>query len=111
MEKPATRIELLNDLKPVYDERSLYRYLGYPQGEEPENQVREMLDGQKKLLPELLNPRGVYGCFPGRQCFDHDFPLYERDVFLCVVTIGEKLEARAAEYLVHMITHHTPLMS
>jgi len=92
------RINFFEDLTPVFDERSSYRYLGYPAGKSPDQRVVEVLQQEKELLPELLAPQGVYGLFPGEVCFDDDFPLYGREVFLCIVTIGDQLEKRAAEH-------------
>jgi|GEM_PF-1217978 len=98
METSPAKPRFLDGLTAVFDERSFRRYLGYPRGTTPDDRVQETLQKQKKLLPDLLKPRGIYACFSGQACFNQDFPLYERDVILCVVTIGGKLEARAAEY-------------
>jgi len=92
------KIDFFNKLTPVFDEKSLYRYLGYPSGKTPEPRVMETLHREQKRLPELLEPRGVYSLIPGEVCFDDDFPLHGRNVFLCVVTIGDRLEKRAAEH-------------
>jgi len=90
--------KLLSDLTPVVNEQVLWRYLGYPHGKTPENRVQKTLAEQKKVLPDLIKPLGVYGHSTGQTCFDQDHPLHDRDIVLCVVTIGGELETRAAEY-------------
>lgn len=98
MELSTPKFEILTDLTPVFDEKSLWRYLGYPRGATPDERIRQTVAQQQASLPELLSPRGVAGLFSGSACFDADFALYDREVILCVVTIGDKLESRAAEY-------------
>jgi hypothetical protein len=98
MKTTPPQIDFFDQLTPLFDERSLYRYLGYPAGKSPDPRVRDALRREKKLLPDLLKPRGVFGLFPGAECFDAGFPLYGRQVYLCVVTIGNNVEKRAAEY-------------
>lgn len=90
--------EFLDHVTPVVDERALVRYLGYPAGKAPHGRVAEVLDRQRKLLAGLVEPRAVYMNCSGQECFAFDFPLYDRDVVLCVVTIGSALEAKASEY-------------
>ena len=98
METTPHNIEILTDITPTFNEQVLLWYLGYPGGEKPDTRVAEALATQKKLLPDLLQPRGACGVFTGRVCFNPDFPLYDREIYLCVVTIGDKLEKRATEH-------------
>jgi hypothetical protein len=98
METTPHNIEILTDITPTFNEQALLRYLGYPKGEEPDARVVDALAAQNKLLPDLLRPRGACGIFTGSVCFKPDFPLYDREIYLCVVTIGDKLEKRAADY-------------
>jgi hypothetical protein len=86
------------ELTPVFEESMLIRYLGYPRGEQPDQRVARALAEQRKCAAKLLQPRGVYGLFSGEVCFAPGFPLYQREVYLCVVTIGDGLEKRAAEF-------------
>lgn len=96
MNPTPQKIGFLDDLLPSFDERTLLRYLGYPREGEPDARVTAVLAEQRKQLPGLLQPRGTWGIFPGTVCFAADFPLYEREIYLCVVTIGDKLEKQAA---------------
>ncbi len=98
MKPPPSEIGRFDDLAPVIHEEMLLHYLGYPDGELPDDRVTSMLDRQREIVPELIRPRGVYGRFAGDVCFDPGFPLYKKQVYLCVVTIGDRLERRAAEY-------------
>lgn len=91
-------IDVLSDLTPVIDEHALYRYLGYPEGKMPEGRVVDVLRKQEEHLPDLLEPCAVYAHVAGRACFDRGFVLHDREVALCVATIGGKLEAKAAGY-------------
>jgi hypothetical protein len=91
-------IDILEDLCPAIDDRMLLRYLGYPSGELPDPRVSDVLARQREIMPTLLQPRAVTGIFSGNVCFASDFPLYDREIFLSIVTIGDQVEKRAAHY-------------
>jgi len=91
-------IKIHEDIIPAIDDRTLLRYFGYPQVGTPDQRVLETLAEQRDMLPKMLQPRAIWGIFDGSACFPADFPLYNREVYLCVVTISDQLEKRVAQY-------------
>jgi hypothetical protein len=98
MNAAPQEIDIHDKLCPAVNDPMVLQYLGYPRGEQPEGRVTCVLTRQIQVVPELLQPKAVFGVFSGNVCFTEDFPLYDREVFLCIVTIGDQVEKRAAHH-------------